>query len=194
MYEEIAYKFVQHFMWIAYAMDRIGEHHDEMWDEEDGFFYDVLRLPDGQAKRLKVQVAGRPAAAVRVDGVRGRRSDGPSRAQGDDRACPEAASRSCSPTSPRPTTGSSATRTGVCSPFSTRRSWSSVLEVHARRERVPRAARHPVALSISPRSPVLVLGRSTRSTRCSTCRPNRTRACSAGTPTGAARSGCPSTC
>ena len=30
----------QHFMWIAYAMDRIGEHHDEMWDEEDGFFYD----------------------------------------------------------------------------------------------------------------------------------------------------------
>ena len=38
MYEEIAFKFVQHFMWIAYAMDRLGEHHDEMWDEQDGFF------------------------------------------------------------------------------------------------------------------------------------------------------------
>jgi len=38
-------KFVQHFMWISYAMDRIGEHHDEMWDEQDGFFYDLLRLP-----------------------------------------------------------------------------------------------------------------------------------------------------
>jgi hypothetical protein len=55
IYEEVAYKFVQHFVWISYAMDRIGEHHDEMWDEQDGFFYDVLRLPDGQATRLKVR-------------------------------------------------------------------------------------------------------------------------------------------
>ena len=55
IYEEIAFKFVQHFMWISYAMDRIGEHHDEMWDEQDGFFYDLLRLPDGQAMRLKVR-------------------------------------------------------------------------------------------------------------------------------------------
>ena len=55
IYEEIAFKFVQHFMWIAYAMDRRGEHHDEMWDEQDGFFYDLLRLPDGQAMRLKVR-------------------------------------------------------------------------------------------------------------------------------------------
>jgi hypothetical protein len=55
IYEEIAFKFVQHFMWISYAMDRIGEHHDEMWDEEDGFFYDLLRLPGGQAMRLKVR-------------------------------------------------------------------------------------------------------------------------------------------
>lgn len=55
IYEEVAFKFVQHFMWIAYAMDRIGEHHDEMWDEEDGFFYDLLRLPGGQAMRLKVR-------------------------------------------------------------------------------------------------------------------------------------------
>jgi hypothetical protein len=55
MYEEIAFKFIQHFMWIAYAMDRRGEHHDEMWDEQDGFFYDLLRLPDGQAMRLKVR-------------------------------------------------------------------------------------------------------------------------------------------
>ena len=55
MYEEIAFKFIQHFLWIAYAMDRRGEHHDEMWDEQDGFFYDLLRLPDGQAMRLKVR-------------------------------------------------------------------------------------------------------------------------------------------
>lgn len=55
MYEEIAFRFVQHFMWISYAMDRIGEHHDEMWDEEDGFFYDLLRLPGGRSMRLKVR-------------------------------------------------------------------------------------------------------------------------------------------
>jgi len=55
MYEEIAFKFVQHSAWIAYAMDRIGDCHDEMWDEEDGFFYDLLRLPNGEAMRLKVR-------------------------------------------------------------------------------------------------------------------------------------------
>jgi hypothetical protein len=55
IYEEVAFKFVQHFMWIAYAMDRPGQHQDEMWDEEDGFFYDLLRLPDGQTMRLKVR-------------------------------------------------------------------------------------------------------------------------------------------
>ncbi len=55
VYEEIAFKFVQHFMWITYAMDRIGEHRDEMWDEKDGFFYDLLRLPDGESMRLKVR-------------------------------------------------------------------------------------------------------------------------------------------
>ncbi len=55
IYEEFAFKFVQHFLWIAYAMDRRGENHDEMWDEEDGFFYDLLRLPDGRAMRLKIR-------------------------------------------------------------------------------------------------------------------------------------------
>jgi hypothetical protein len=54
-YEEDAFNFLQHFIWIAYAMDRIGDNHDEMWDDEDGFFYDVLRLPDGSATRLKVR-------------------------------------------------------------------------------------------------------------------------------------------
>jgi len=55
MYEEVAFKFVQHYAWIAYAMDRIGASHENMWDGEDGFFYDVLRFPDGNATRLKVR-------------------------------------------------------------------------------------------------------------------------------------------
>ena len=55
MYEEVAFRFIEHFLWITYAMDRIGEHQDEMWDTEDGFFYDLLHLPNGEAMRLRVR-------------------------------------------------------------------------------------------------------------------------------------------
>ena len=55
MYEDMVMKFAEHFAFIAAAMDRVGDHHDELWDEEDGFFYDLLRLPDGNAQRLKVR-------------------------------------------------------------------------------------------------------------------------------------------
>jgi len=55
VYEEYAFRFLEHFMWITYAMDRLGANHDEMWDTEDGFFYDLLHLPNGQAMRLKVR-------------------------------------------------------------------------------------------------------------------------------------------
>ena len=53
-YAEMALKFVEHFLWIASSMTHMGGD-TGMWDEEDGFFYDVLRLPDGQAQRLKVR-------------------------------------------------------------------------------------------------------------------------------------------
>lgn len=55
VYEDIAFKFLEHFLWITYAMDRVGARHDQMWDEEDGFYYDVLHLPNGEATRLKVR-------------------------------------------------------------------------------------------------------------------------------------------
>src|SRR6201982_978944 len=55
MYEDIAFRFLEHFLWITYAMDRIGANHDEMWDTKDGFFYDLLHLPNGDALRLKVR-------------------------------------------------------------------------------------------------------------------------------------------
>ena len=68
LYEDLAIKFFEHTMWIAGAMDRIGEHQDELWDEEDGFFYDVLQFPDGEATRLKVRsmVGLLPLMAVAV--------------------------------------------------------------------------------------------------------------------------------
>ena len=55
MYVEIAARFLEHFVWITYAMDRIGENHDEMWDTTDGFFYDLLHFPNGDATRLKIR-------------------------------------------------------------------------------------------------------------------------------------------
>jgi hypothetical protein len=54
-YEQYVLKFVERFFWIAAATDPIGDRPDAMWDEEDGFFYDVLRLPDGSGTRLKVR-------------------------------------------------------------------------------------------------------------------------------------------
>jgi hypothetical protein len=55
VYEDLAAKFYEHFLWIGGAMDRVGVQRDELWDEQDGFFYDLLRLPNGEAKRLKVR-------------------------------------------------------------------------------------------------------------------------------------------
>jgi len=54
-YEDFILKFTRHFLFIAGAMDRVGVHGDELWDEEDGFFYDVLVFPDGHAERIKVR-------------------------------------------------------------------------------------------------------------------------------------------
>jgi hypothetical protein len=53
-YGEMAVKFAEHFLWIASSMAKLGGE-TGMWDEEDGFFYDVLCLPDGRAQRLKVR-------------------------------------------------------------------------------------------------------------------------------------------
>ena len=52
-YEDMVHKFVEHFYYIALAMNRPGN--DGMWDEEDGFYYDLLRTPDGSGQRLKVR-------------------------------------------------------------------------------------------------------------------------------------------
>src|SRR5207302_2098567 len=52
-YEPMIMKFAEHFFYIGAAMNRPGQ--DSMWDEEDGFYYDLLRLPDGSARRLKVR-------------------------------------------------------------------------------------------------------------------------------------------
>lgn len=54
-YEDIATKFFEHFMYIAQAMNNIGDQGVGLWDEKDQFFYDVLRTPDGATMPLKVR-------------------------------------------------------------------------------------------------------------------------------------------
>ncbi len=67
-YKEKSVDYYNHFLEIASAMDKVGVNEDEMWDEEDQFFYDVLHFPDGTTKRLKVRslVGLLPMCAVTV--------------------------------------------------------------------------------------------------------------------------------
>ncbi len=54
-YEDVASKFWEHFIYIAHAMNHLGTDEIQMWDDEDGFFYDVLHLPNGTQEPLKVR-------------------------------------------------------------------------------------------------------------------------------------------
>jgi hypothetical protein len=54
-YEDVASKFWEHFIYIAHAMTNLGSDGYELWNDEDGFFYDVLHLPDGTRRPLKVR-------------------------------------------------------------------------------------------------------------------------------------------
>ncbi|HET7875215.1 MAG TPA: glucosidase, partial [Methylomirabilota bacterium] len=54
-YEDVASKFFEHFVYIAHAMDNRGGEGISLWDEQDGFFYDVLHLPGGERHWMKVR-------------------------------------------------------------------------------------------------------------------------------------------
>jgi len=54
-YEGLASKFFQHYVYVGAAMKHMGGRNHNLWDEEDGFFYDVLRYPDGHFEKLRVR-------------------------------------------------------------------------------------------------------------------------------------------
>ncbi len=54
-YESLATKFFQHYAYVASAMKHMCDCNTPLWDEEDGFFYDVLRFPDGRSERFRVR-------------------------------------------------------------------------------------------------------------------------------------------
>src|SRR5436189_97807 len=54
-YEDVASKFFEHFIYIARAMNDFGLGGQSLWDDADGFFYDVLKLPNGEEHFLKIR-------------------------------------------------------------------------------------------------------------------------------------------
>ena len=84
VYEDIASKFFEHFLYIAHALNTvIGSDGDGLWDAEDGFYYDVLKLDNGATIPLKVQsmvgllpmiaiAVGEEGMALRLPGFRDR--------------------------------------------------------------------------------------------------------------------------
>jgi hypothetical protein len=55
VYEGMASKFLQHYVYVAHAMKHMGDRDTPLFDSEDGFFYDVLRYPDGSAERFRLR-------------------------------------------------------------------------------------------------------------------------------------------
>ena len=55
VYQDMATKFFEHFLYIASAVEKMGEDNSGLWDEEDQFYYDVLKLPNSNRIKLKVR-------------------------------------------------------------------------------------------------------------------------------------------
>jgi hypothetical protein len=55
IYEDMAIKFFEHYLYIAKAMENLGDTKNGLWNENDGFFYDLLQLNDGDSKSLKLR-------------------------------------------------------------------------------------------------------------------------------------------
>ena len=55
VYEDMALKFLEHFLYIARAMIDMGNEGIGLWDDEDNFFYDVLCMPSGQKIPLRTR-------------------------------------------------------------------------------------------------------------------------------------------
>ena len=189
-YEEMVFKFAEHFYYIAAAMNRPGA--DGMWDEEDGFYYDLLRLPDGSATRLKVRsmVGLLPLCATTVieKWQRERVPRAMQHIQERLRRMPELVGDDA-PDRPGSSRRGRAGDSGPGQPGAA----PPDPDEDARRERVPEPLRHPRALQVPRAAPVRLPRGRPGAHAWTTCRPNRTPACSAATPTGAARSGCRST-
>ena len=143
-YEDMAVKFADHFYYIAASMNQAGA--GGMWDEEDGFYYDLLVLPDGSTTRLKVRsmVGLLPLCATTVIEKWQRKRIPRAVARIWERLCRIRNSST-------PSTHGARTlrhcRAGSPGPGQPGAAPSDALE-DARRERVPQSLRHPCDLQV----------------------------------------------
>ncbi len=152
-YEEMVVKFAEHFYYIASAMNRPGA--DSMWDEEDGFYYDLLRLPDGSATRLKVRSMVGLLPLVRHDGDREVAAGSHPRRTlcHPATAAPDTRTRDDHPPDrPRALRCGRARDSCPAQPGAT----PPDIDADARRERVPEPLRHPRALQVPRATPLRV--------------------------------------
>ena len=185
-YEDMVVKFIEHFYYIAAAMNKSGA--DGMWDEEDGFYYDLLVLPDGSTTRLKVRsmVGLLPLCATSViEGwQRERIPQAVAQMLERMRRIPELFA-SIHPTGPGHLGVAERGILALVTPDRLRRILSKMLDENE--------FLSPHGIRASPSSTSSIRTSSTctaRSIGWTTCRPSRTPACLAAIPTGADQSGC----
>ena len=185
-YFDMAIKFVAHFLWISVAMNP-PEGDAELWDEEDGFYYDVMRTPDGSRSRSRCarwsdccRCARRPCStAIWSSATR--------EVVEVDQRVPRALLATRCPTLAH---CGGPERRGEADPGARRRGAAAAdPRRDARRERIPRRARDPRGIPAGTSSSPIGSTGAARITTCTTCPPSQTPACSAGTPTGEARCG-----
>ena len=185
-YEDVASKFWEHFLHIANAMNHLGDDGEGMWDEEDGFFYDVMHMPDGRHVPMKVRSMVGLIPLFAVDTLEPRLLD---QFPGFKRRLEWFVANRRDLTrnvASMVVPGRGERRLlSMVSPAQL----SRILKPHAGRKRVSLALRHPQRFAIPQRSPLRAGQPTGRSTAWTTSRANRTPACSAATPTGADRSG-----
>ena len=192
VYEEHAFKFLQNFMWIAYAMDRIGDHRRR----DVGRGGRLLLRRAAPARRVgpapQGPVDGRPAAALCLHHLRAEQARVRTRGSWSSSSCSASGTRRSSAGGPdrhriyrarRPAPAVDADQGAA----------GAGPRLPAGRERVPQPVRHQVTVEGRTRSTRSSSTPAGRRTRCRTCRRNRIPACSAATRTGAGRSGCRST-
>jgi hypothetical protein len=185
-YEDMIVKFAEHFYYIASAMNKPGS--DGMWDEEDGFYYDLLRLPDGSATRLKVRsmVGLLPLCATTIveAGAREHVPRALAHLQERLRPVPEL-SRTMHPTGPGHLGVAERGIMALVNPERLRRILTKMLDENeffgpcGIRSLSKFHERHPYIFHADGQE-----------YRVDYCRRNRTQGCSAATPTGGDRSGC----
>ncbi len=188
VYEDIASKFFEHFVYISHAMNDMAGEGIELWDPRDGFFYDVLLLPDGRTPSPARALHGRPDAPRRGDDPGARGHESPPHVLAANDVVPATSAplgehvvRVRNARRPRRWLLSSVTE---CD-------WSSILARMLDEERVPVALRHPLALRVHRDPSLRAHHRRPRSTPSTTSRANPPPGSSAATRTGGDRSGSP---